>query len=144
MTANNFYSTAIKNIENRCFELKSCGIDVSFVSIIDNNWIGSNKTKILVHCNKHNIDYVVRYNEFLSDRHRGCPECKKENLSSSIKRYKTEEEVVSAIKNKIDNEHLNIEFCGFIDSYSTLSKTRIKVRCTRHETIGTPNYRIFS
>lgn len=144
MAANKFYlSDAIENIKNKCSELKNSGIDVSFVSIVGNEWISTRKTKIIIHCNKHDIDYEVRYEEFLSSRHKGCIECKKENLSFGIKRYKTEKEVIAAIEKKIDEENLNLEFCGFINKYSTLIKTKIEVCCIKHGITGHPTIEHF-
>ena len=137
---------ATKRILNHIEEInKLPNRDLEFIGFKDDKWI--NKfSYILIKCKIHNTITETQYTVFQRNKSWGCRKCREDSIKRSVMKITTEDEAISAINNKIEEEKKNgfdLEFLGFVGEYKTVSSTKIKIRCKIHNQIGTPPGHVF-
>jgi len=72
---------AIKNVVEKCDSL-----DMKFISFFNNKWIGTHKTRLVLHCNKHDVDWdtVIYHNLVHGKRIPCCPICEQSTMEKYV------------------------------------------------------------
>ena len=110
---------AIEKIQNTIKNLKKRKFDIKFLGFKDNKWVG-NATKLILHCNIHNITWdTTNFNNFTDKEVIGCSKCLHNGITKEDECFdiikKINPEVIRGSKlNVVDNSVVNRKYL-FLD-----------------------------